>query len=829
MRRGRLRIYLGAVAGVGKTYSMLGEAWRRKQRGQDVVIGFVESYGRAETTEQIRDLEIVPRRRLPYRGATFEEMDVDAVLARRPEIALVDELAHTNVPGSRNPKRWQDVVELLDAGIDVISTLNIQHLESLNDVVERITGVPQRETIPDQVVRAAEELQLVEMAPEALRRRLAHGDIYPPDKVDAALANFFRPGNLGALRELALLWLADRVDEDLHDYLVTHGIDEPWETRERVLVALSGAPGGEAAIRRAARMAMRTKAELIGVYVIAQDGLRGPETAALEAQRKLLEGLGGHYHEVTGDDVSQALLQSARAEQATQIVLGASRRNRWAELTRGSVVNQIIRGSGPIDVHVISPLTPQDDQPLPKRPRLAALPARRRLLGAAVALAGLPLLTGVLRGAGADADLATALLSYLALTGLVATIGGIWPSLAVAIAGFAAANWFFTPPFHTWTIDRVQDVLALSVFLATATVISALVDLSARRAAQAHRARAESAALARLAATVAASDDPLTHLVDDLRRTFDLNAVAVLSRDGDSWKVQACAGDPCPLTPEQGTDTLDLDHASVLVLRGQRTPADDRRILAAFAAQLALALDQRRLEADAARAEGLAEADRYRTALLSAVSHDLRTPLATIKAWLTGLLDDDVQFGPDTLHDILQEAVGEVDRLNNLVGNLLDMTRLQTGALQLSSQPTDVGAVAASALAALGWPRDRVRIDIPENLPHARADPALLERILANLIDNALRHTPNGQPCMLRASALEDTVELRVIDRGPGIPPDQRDLIFQPFQRLDDHVSGIGLGLAVARGLAEAISAELLVEDTPGGGATMVLRLKASP
>lgn len=245
MRRGRLRIYLGAVAGVGKTYSMLGEAWRRKQRGQDVVIGFVESYGRAETTEQIRDLEIVPRRRLPYRGATFEEMDVDAVLARRPEIALVDELAHTNVPGSRNPKRWQDVVELLDAGIDVISTLNIQHLESLNDVVERITGVPQRETIPDQVVRAAEELQLVEMAPEALRRRLAHGDIYPPDKVDAALANFFRPGNLGALRELALLWLADRVDEDLHDYLVTHGIDEPWETRERVLVAVSGAPGGD--------------------------------------------------------------------------------------------------------------------------------------------------------------------------------------------------------------------------------------------------------------------------------------------------------------------------------------------------------------------------------------------------------------------------------------------------------------------------------------------------------------------------------------------------------------------------------------------------------
>jgi two-component system sensor histidine kinase KdpD len=829
MKRGRLRIYLGAVAGVGKTYAMLGEAWRRKQRGQDIVIGFVETHGRAETAEQMRDLEVVPRRRLRHRGATFEEMDVDAVLARRPEIALVDELAHSNVPGSRNAKRWQDVSELLDAGIDVISTLNIQHLESLNDVVERITGVPQRETIPDLVVRAADELQLVEMAPEALRRRLAHGDIYPADKIDAALANFFRPGNLGALRELALLWLADRVDEDLHDYLVAHGIDQPWETRERVLVGLSGAPGGEAAIRRAARMAMRTKADLIGVHVITQDGLGGPGTAALPTQRTLLENLGGHYHEVTGDDVSQALLQMARAEQTTQLVLGASRRSRWAELTRGSVVNQVIRGSGPIDVHVISPLIPQDGQPLPTGPRLAALPARRRLLGAAVALAGLPLLTGVLRAAGAEADLATALLSYLALIGLVATLGGIWPSFAVALASFAAANWFFTPPFRTWTIDRVQDVLALSVFLATAAVISALVDLNARRAAQAHRAHAESTALARLAATVAGSDDPLSHLVDDLRRTFDLDAAAVLSRDGDNWILQACAGDPCPLTPEQGTDTLELDHDSVLVLKGRRTPADDRRILAAFAAQLALALDQRRLEADAARAEGLAQADRYRTALLSAVSHDLRTPLATIKAWLTGLLDDDVHFDPDTLHDILQEAVGEVDRLNNLVGNLLDMTRLQTGALQLNNQPTDVGATAAAALAALGRSSERVRIDISEHVPHALADPALLERILANLTDNALRHTPDGQTCTLRASSVEDTVEVRVIDRGPGIPPDQRDLIFQPFQRLDDHASGIGLGLAVARGLAEAISAELQVEDTPGGGATMVLRLKASP
>jgi two-component system, OmpR family, sensor histidine kinase KdpD len=354
MVRGHLRVYLGAAPGVGKTYAMLNEGWRRRQRGTDVVVGYLETHGRAQTAEQLRDLETVPRRTIRYRHADFEEMDVDAVLSRRPQVALVDELAHTNVPGSRNAKRWQDVNELLDAGIDVITTLNIQHLESMNDVVEAITGVRQRETIPDEVVRAAEQVELVDMTAEALRRRMSHGNIYAADKIDEALTNYFRHGNLDALRELALLWVADRVDDALLRYRREHGIEEPWETRERVVVALTGAPSGEHLIRRAARMASRGRAELLGVHIRATDGRSRPPDAGLERHRDLIESLGGTYHEIIADDIGPALIGFARRENATQLVLGASRRTRWAELTAGSVISQVVRDSGAIDVHIIS-------------------------------------------------------------------------------------------------------------------------------------------------------------------------------------------------------------------------------------------------------------------------------------------------------------------------------------------------------------------------------------------------------------------------------------------------------------------------------------------
>ena len=442
-RRGRLRIYLGAAPGVGKTFAMLNEGRRGFERGRDVVVGYVETHGRPRTAEQIDGLEVIQRRPVEYRGATLEEMDVDAILARKPAQALVDELAHTNAPGSRNPKRWQDVEELLAAGIDVISTLNIQHLESLNDVVERITGAKQRETIPDAVVRQADAIELVDMSPEALRRRMAHGNIYKPERIDASLTNYFRPGNLAALRELALLWVADRVDEALGEYRERHGITEPWETRERVLVAITGAPGTEALIRRAARMAQRAHGELFGLHVSTAEGVAGPRSENLVRHQQLLADLGGEYHEVVASDVAAALADFARAENCTQLVLGASRRSRLSELVRGSVINRAVRLAVPIDVHVISHDPSEAEQPLPVAAAARSVGHRR-----SPAAAKLP--RGCSRRSGSrssplllipardDIGLETVLLLFLSLVVAVGAIGGIIPGVAAAVVALPA-------------------------------------------------------------------------------------------------------------------------------------------------------------------------------------------------------------------------------------------------------------------------------------------------------------------------------------------------------------------------------------------------------
>ena len=416
MARGTLRIYLGAAPGVGKTFAMLGEGHRRAERGTDVVVGYVETHGRAKTAEQVADLEVVPRMTVDYRGTTFEEMDLGAILARRPEVVLVDELAHTNVPGSQHEKRWEDVEALVEAGITVISTLNIQHLESVNDVVEQITGIKQQETIPDAVVRRADQIELVDMAPEAIRRRMAHGNIYPAERIDASLGNYFRTGNLGALRELALLWVADRVDDALQDYRERHGIDRPWETRERVVVALTGSADGERLVRRAARVAARSKGDLLAVHVRPQDGLAGGAAEMLDRQRELVEELGGTYREVVGADVGEALVAAAHTLNATQIVLGATRRSRFAELTRGSVINRVIRDSGVgLDVHVISRTDDESGATTSRTRRPGALPRRRVRLGFLLGAVGLPLLTWALTNLRAHLGLPSILLLFLLL------------------------------------------------------------------------------------------------------------------------------------------------------------------------------------------------------------------------------------------------------------------------------------------------------------------------------------------------------------------------------------------------------------------------------
>jgi two-component system sensor histidine kinase KdpD len=831
-RRGTLRVYLGAAPGVGKTFAMLNEGRRRKERGTDVVAGYVETHGRAHTAEQIGDLEVVPRRVLTYRGAALEEMDVDAVLARRPAVALVDELAHTNVPGSKHAKRWEDVDELLDAGIDVISTVNIQHLESINDVVERITGVRQRETLPDQIVRAADQIELVDMTPEALRRRMAHGNIYAPEKIDAALANYFRPGNLAALRELALLWVADRVDDALEEYRERHGITETWETRERVVVAITGAPSTDALVRRAARIAQRSHGELFGVHVRADDGLVGG-SETLDHQRRLLEEMGGIYHETAGNDIAAALVEFARAENATQLVLGASQRSRWAELTRGSVINRVVRLSGHIDVHVISQGSGdgEEDRAVPRVRRRVTLSPRRRLLAWLTAVVGIPALTAVLVPMRDDVGLPTILLLYLLLVVVVAALGGVVPAMVSALAAFLVVNRLFTLPIHKWTIAQAENLVALIVFVVVAGVVSAFVSAAARRTAEATRAAAEAETLAGLVGTVA-EPDPLPVLVDHLRRAFGLGGVALLRRtDGDSWQAETVAGEAAPRTPAEADQVRPLGADLVLAIRGSDLAAEDQRVLNAFVAQLAAAIDRRRISAQAAQATALAEANELRSALLQAVSHDLRTPLAGIKASASSLRQLDIAWSDVDRSEFLRTIEDETDRLTTLVGNLLDMSRIQAGAVAPRTRPVGLEEVVPAALAALGERANKVEVDVPESLPPVRADPALLERVVANLVDNAVAHAPEGSSVRVEAGEVGSRVLIRTIDRGPGIPPAERERIFQPFQRLGDspsHGAGVGLGLAVALGFTHAMGGELVVDDTPGGGTTMTIELEVA-
>lgn len=835
MARGKLRIYLGAAPGVGKTYAMLSEAHRRVERGTDAVVAFVEHHGRPRTEVMLHGLEQLQRRELEYRGTVFTEMDVDAVLERGPAVALVDELAHTNVPGSRHGKRWQDVEELLEAGIDVISTVNIQHLESLGDVVESITGVRQRETVPDEIVRRAGQIELVDMSPQAIRRRMAHGNIYQPDKVDAALSNYFRPGNLTALRELALLWVADRVDEYLQEYRAEHSIRSTWQARERIVVGLTGGPEGRTLIRRAARMAAKgSGSEVLAVYIARSDGLTSASPKELAVQRTLVEDLGGTFHHVIGDDIPSALLEFARGVNATQIVLGSSRRKAWQYIFGPGVGATVARESGPdLDVHIVTHDEVAKGRGLPVA-RGARLGRTRIIAGWLVGVAGPALLSLLLTGMANGPGLANDVLLFLFLTVVAALLGGQLPALASAAVGSLLLNFYFTPPTHTLTVSDPKNLVAIVIFFAVAVSVASVVDLAARRTHQAARLRAESEILSFLAGSVLRGETTLDALLERVRETFGMETVALLERAGDvePWTCAGRAGSDHgrPLTrPEDADVDMPVGDHMALALTGRVLPAEDRRVLAAFAAQAAVVLDRQRLVGEAERARELAEGNRIRTALLAAVSHDLRTPLASIKASVTSLRSDDVAWSQEDEAELLAGIEAGADRLDHLVGNLLDMSRLQTGTVTPLIREIDLDEVVPMALG--GVPEGSVTLDIPEELPIVAVDPGLLERSVANLVENAVKYSPDGTQVLVSASALGERVELRIADRGPGVPDSAKDRIFEPFQRYGDapRGAGVGLGLAVARGFAEAMGGTLAAEDTPGGGMTMVLTLRATP
>ncbi|MGW0564900.1 ATP-binding protein [Streptomyces sp. NPDC003016] len=832
MGRGKLRIYLGAAPGVGKTYAMLSEAHRRVERGTDCVVAFVEHHDRPRTEVMLHGLEDIPRRAIEYRSTVFAEMDVDAVLERRPAVALVDELAHTNVPGSRNAKRWQDVEELLQAGVDVISTVNIQHLESLGDVVESITGVRQRETVPDEVVRRADQIELVDMSPQALRRRMAHGNIYKPDKLDAALSHYFRPGNLTALRELALLWVADRVDEYLQQYRGEHNIRSTWQARERIVVGLTGGPEGRTLIRRASRMAAKgSGGEILAVYVARSDGLTSASPKELAVQRTLVEDLGGTFHHVIGDDVPSSLLEFARGVNATQIVLGSSRRKTWQYVFGPGVGATVARESGPdLDVHIVTHDHVAKGRGLPVA-RGARLGRARIVSGWLVGAAAPVLLSLLLTSMENGPGLANDVLLFLFLTVVAALLGGLLPGLASAAVGSLLLNYYFTPPTHTLTVSNPKNIVAIVIFFAVAVAVASVVDLAARRTHQAARLRAESEILSFLAGSVLRGETTLDALLERVRETFAMDSVALLERasDVDPWTCAAGVG-PRPLgRPEDADVDMPIGDHMALALSGRVLPAEDRRVLGAFAAQAAVVLDRQRLVGEAEGARKLAEGNRIRTALLAAVSHDLRTPLAAIKAAVSSLRSDDVAWSQADEAELLAAIEDGADRLDHLVGNLLDMSRLQTGTVTPLIRETDLDEVVPMAL--VGVPAESVGLDIPETLPMVAVDRGLLERAVANIVENAVKYSPGDAPVSVAASALGDRVELRVADRGPGVPDDGKERIFEPFQRYGDapRGAGVGLGLAVARGFVESMGGTLTAEDTPGGGMTMVLTLKAVP
>ena len=816
-KRGHLRVYLGAAPGVGKTYAMLDEGHRRAERGADVVIGIVETHGRAATVQQVEGMEVVPRARLMTRGIEVEELDLASVLERAPDVALIDELAHTNATGSVNAKRWQDVDALLAAGIDVVTTVNVQHLESLNDVVFDITGVRQRETIPDEVVRAADQIELVDMSPQALRRRMSHGNIYAAEKIDAALTHFFREGNLTALRELALLWLADRVDASLDTYRAEHHIDAAWKTRERVVVALGGGREGDMLVRRGIRIVQRASGgQLYAVHVARTDGLVEGGTDDLTRQRTLVEEAGGTYHLVAGDEPAGALLDFATGVNASQIVVGESTKPRLLAAVSLSVTRKVIRGSGDMDVLVVTHVGTETSAS--RRRKEQGLSLTRRAWGWILAVAGNAALTWLLYFVGRG-DLAFALMAYMALTVAVAVIGGLGPSLVAAALAAVAADFFFAAPRLALSVSKPENAVALALLFLVAVTTSRVVTEAARRTRAAGAARTEADLVTSASLDVLAGADRLGALLLRLREAFDLSAIVITDSEAN-----VIAASPEGTNTEGGT-TVALEDGAHVVVVGPPLEPRALRVIAAIAAQASALAERGRMNQERRAAREEHERGAVRDALLAAVSHDLRTPLSAIKASASALRSPELTVTEDDARELLASIEAGADRLQALVDNLLDMSRIDAGIVTARPSPTWVMDLLVSAVSAVD--PNRIELDVPASLGSAMVDGGLLERVVANLVENAERYAPIDTPVRVSAACVGRDLVVTVVDRGPGVAADDRERIFDSFQRLGDAPagSGIGLGLAVARGLARALGGDVTADETPGGGLTMVVRV----
>jgi two-component system sensor histidine kinase KdpD len=799
---------------------MLDEGWRRRERGTDVVVAYVETHGRALTDAQLRDLEVIPRIRREYRGAIMEEMDLEAVLARHPAVALVDELAHTNIAGSTHEKRWEDVDAMLDAGIDVITTVNIQHLESVNDVVEKITGIHQQETIPDAIVRRAEQIEIVDVTPEALRRRMAHGNIYAADKIDASLSNYFRVGNLSALRELALLWLADRVEDSLQRYLDDHAIDQTWETRERLIVGITGTATDAVLLRRAARIASRTGAELFAVHVVKSDEIRHVPSDTSEA-RELVEEFEGKFQEVVDDDTATALVSFARSERGTQIVLGASRpRPLWRPAN--GVVEKVLRHARDLDVHIIS-VGGERPPHVHQRRQTKRVTWPRQILATIVMLLMMPLLTIVMSQIRSSLSLSTVFLVYLVAILALTTWAGAYIGVLSAVFASGLENYYFVKPLHTLEVARPDDVVAIIGFLLFAVAASVVVSRFAQSTHEAERARAEAQILAGAAASVAASHEDLLPLLESLRVVFAASSVALVVERNGQWVSDLVSGEAIDVFETGSYFEIDDEHRLYVV--GATLNDQDNQLVSAFAGRVAAGLRSQIIARDATQLQEIAEAESLRLALFRTASKELLSPLEKVQANIALLAGSHERRSLDERNAVLSGVDTQVRQLKRLVVNLIDAGRLEAGEVSVHLESVQINAVMASAISQVDTRGRTVDSDIASDLPPVITDPVLVQRVIANVVSNACRFGPVDQPVIIKAGVVGAFVELLVVDRGPGMPTALREAVLAPFDRLSGDQLNAGLNLTVASGFTQLLGGRLLFEDTPGGGLTVAVEL----
>jgi two-component system sensor histidine kinase KdpD len=875
--RGKLKIFFGASAGVGKTYAMLEAAHEQRAAGCDVVVGYVETHRRAETEALLAGLELLPRATVEHRGVTLEEFDIDAALARRPELLLLDELAHTNAPGSRHPKRWQDVEELLNAGIDIYTTVNVQHIESLNDVVAQITGVIVRETMPDRVVEQADEVELIDLTPEDLLLRLKEGKVYLPQQAEQGMRNFFRKGNLIALRELALRSTADRVDAQMQHYRRHHAIARTWPAGERLLVGVSHSPLSLRLVRATRRMAAAMRAEWLVAYVETprELGLSEPERERVVQALRLAEQLGAETVTLSGPSVSDEILSYAHTRNVTKIVVGKPERPRWKEIVFGSTVDELVRRSGDIDIYVIS-AAGEASKPYPQ-------PALQRTSSSAAYGWGVLIvilctaLAALLFPYFGEANI---IMIYLVGIVFAATRFGRGPSILASVLSVAAFDYFFVPPHLTFTVSDAQYLVTFAVMLAVALVISTLtVRIRHQADAARERERRTSAlyALSRDFASTRGIESLLRTTVQHINEVFDSQVVIMLPNAGGRLQAwgrfsgwwPADAGKRTIYAPDsgdqgvaqwvydhsqiagRGADTLPGAGGLYLPLVGSRGPVgvlgvrstqprrfnspEQLHLIETFANQVALALERATLADEAQHAQVEIEAERTRNSLLSSVSHDLRTPLATITGATSSLLEGEASFDAATRRELIQTVYDEANRLNRLVGNLLDMTRLDSGSITIRKEWQPVEEVIGAALARLDPStssgqaerlRDRpISTSLPPDGALAPFDDVLIEQVLINLLENALKYTPPGSPIDISAASDDNSVSIAVADRGPGLPPGDEQRVFEKFYRAQPANGGVGLGLTISRAIVAAHGGRIWAANRIGGGATFAFTL----